>query len=231
MGVILNPCISLKGIGKSYVHDGQPSRVISGIDFSVDVGDACAVVGASGSGKSTLLNIIGLLDFADEGEYLFMGRPVTQAQSDELASLRKMNIGFIFQNFNLIPRLNVIENVALALRYRWFDRARSLEQAMVMLQRVGMAHRACYKPADLSGGQKQRVAIARALVGQPTLILADEPTGSLDGQTASEILELLLSIQKEQGVTLLIGKRSMNPTFKVTTCPRRGASYFSTCGT
>jgi putative ABC transport system ATP-binding protein len=204
MEVILNPCISLKGIGKSYVHDGQPSRVISGVDFSVDVGDTCAVVGASGSGKSTLLNIIGLLDFADEGEYLFMGRPVTQAQSDELASLRKMNIGFIFQNFNLIPRLNVIENVALSLRYRGIDRARSLEQAMQMLQRVGMAHRACYKPADLSGGQKQRVAIARALLGQPTLILADEPTGSLDGQTASEILELLLSIQKEQGVTLLI---------------------------
>ena len=91
MGVILNPCISLKGIGKSYVHDGQSSRVISGIDFSVDVGDACAVVGASGSGKSTLLNIIGLLDFADEGEYLFMGRPVTQAQSDELASLRRFS--------------------------------------------------------------------------------------------------------------------------------------------
>ena len=204
MGVILNPCISLKGIGKSYVHDGQPSRVISGIDFSVDVGDACAVVGASGSGKSTLLNIIGLLDFADAGEYLFMGRPVTQAQSDELASLRKMNIGFIFQNFNLIPRLNVIENVALALRYRWFDRARSLEQAMVMLQRVGMAHRACYKPADLSGGQKQRVAIARALVGQPTLILADEPTGSLDARTAGDILALLLSIQQEQCVTLLV---------------------------
>lgn len=204
MEVANNNCISLKGIGKSYVHDGQLSRVISGVDLRVDVGDTCAIVGASGSGKSTLLNIIGLLDFADEGEYLFMGRPVTKAQSDELATLRKMNMGFIFQNFNLIPRLNVIENVALALRYRGFDRARSLEQAMLMLQRVGMAHRACYKPADLSGGQKQRVAIARALVGQPTLILADEPTGSLDGQTASEILELLLSIQKEQGVTLLI---------------------------
>lgn len=197
-------CLSMKGVSKSYLHDGALNSVISAVDFQIEVGDTCAILGPSGSGKSTLLNILGLLDFADEGEYLFMGRPVTQAQSDELASLRKMNIGFIFQNFNLIPRLNVIENVALALRYRWFDRARSLEQAMVMLQRVGMAHRACYKPADLSGGQKQRVAIARALVGQPTLILADEPTGSLDGQTASEILELLLSIQKEQGVTLLI---------------------------
>lgn len=120
-------CLSMKGVSKSYLHDGALNSVISAVDFQIEVGDTCAILGPSGSGKSTLLNILGLLDFADEGEYLFMGRPVTQAQSDELASLRKMNIGFIFQNFNLIPRLNVIENVALALRYRWFDRARSLE--------------------------------------------------------------------------------------------------------
>ena len=209
MEVASKSCISLKGIGKSYVHDGQRSHVISDVDFSVDVGVTCAVVGASGSGKSTLLNIIGLLDFADEGEYLFMGHPVSSAQSDDLANLRKMNIGFIFQNFNLIPRLSAIENVALPLRYRGLGRARALDLAMLMLQRVGMAQRASYRPADLSGGQKQRVAIARALVGEPSLILADEPTGSLDSQTASEILELLLSIQQEKHVTLLIVTHDM----------------------
>lgn len=197
-------CISMKGVSKSYACQGGGSPVISHVDFHIAVADSCAIIGPSGSGKSTLLNIIGLLDFADAGEYLFMGRAVTKKQSDELAALRKKNIGFVFQNFNLIPRLNVVENVALPLRYHGVDRGQSLERAMLMLQRVGMAHRAGYKPADLSGGQKQRVAIARALVGQPSLILADEPTGSLDGQTASEILELLLSIQKEQGVTLLI---------------------------
>lgn len=197
-------CISMRGVSKGYRHDGKFNPVISQVDFQISAGDACAIVGPSGSGKSTLLNIIGFLDFADEGEYLFMGHPVSKAQSDELATLRKTNIGFVFQNFNLIPRLSVIENVALPLRYRGTNRAQSLEKAMLMLQRVGMAQRAHYKPADLSGGQKQRVAIARALIGQPSLILADEPTGSLDGQTASEILDLLLSIQKEQGVTLVI---------------------------
>ena len=197
-------CLSMKGVSKSYLHDGALNSVISAVDFQIEVGDTCAILGPSGSGKSTLLNILGLLDFADEGEYLFMGHPVSQTQSDELATLRKINIGFVFQNFNLIPRLSVIENVALPLRYRGIDRVCSLEQAMQILQRVGMAQRAHYKPADLSGGQKQRVAIARALIGQPSLILADEPTGSLDGQTASEILDLLLSIQKEQGVTLVI---------------------------
>ena len=197
-------CISMKGVSKGYHHEGQFNPVISQIDFQIRAGDTCAIVGPSGSGKSTLLNIIGLLDFADEGEYLFMGQPVSKDQSDELATLRKTNIGFVFQNFNLIPRLSVIENVALPLRYRGTDRTQSLERAMRMLQRVGIEPRAHYKPADLSGGQKQRVAIARALIGQPSLILADEPTGSLDGQTASEVLDLLLSIQKEQGITLLI---------------------------
>jgi len=197
-------CISMKGVSKSYLHAGKLNPVISQVDFQVGVGETCAIVGPSGSGKSTLLNITGLLDFADAGEYLFMGRPVANARNDELAAIRKMQIGFVFQNFNLIPRLTVIENVALPLRYRGMDRTHSLEHAMCMLQRVGMAPRAGYKPADLSGGQKQRVAIARALIGEPSLILADEPTGSLDNQTASEILELLLSIQKEKNVTLLI---------------------------
>lgn len=197
-------CLSMKGVSKSYLHDGALNSVISAVDFQIEVGDTCAILGPSGSGKSTLLNILGLLDFADEGEYLFMGHPVSQTQSDELATLRKINIGFVFQNFNLIPRLSVIENVALPLRYRGIERAHSLAQALQMLQRVGMAERAHYKPADLSGGQKQRVAIARALVGRPSLILADEPTGSLDARTAGDILALLLSIQQEQCVTLLV---------------------------
>ena len=194
----------MKGIHKCYSHSGSLIPVIRHVDFQVAAGETCAIIGPSGSGKSTLLNILGLLDFADEGEYLFMGQSVGAMHSDELAALRKMQIGFVFQNFNLIPRLSVIENVALPLRYRGIERAHSLAQALQMLQRVGMAERAHYKPADLSGGQKQRVAIARALVGRPSLILADEPTGSLDARTASDILALLLSIQQEQCVTLLV---------------------------
>lgn len=194
----------MTGVSKSYMHNGSLIPVIRHVDFQLAAGDTCAIIGPSGSGKSTLLNIIGLLDFADEGEYLLMGQPVCGMQSDEQAALRKMQIGFVFQNFNLIPRLNVIENVALPLRYRGIERNQSLAQALQMLQRVGMEALAHYRPAELSGGQKQRVAIARALIGQPSIILADEPTGSLDGQTASEILKLLLSIQQEQRVTLVI---------------------------
>lgn len=205
MGVLADvKIISMKGVGKCYSHNGALIPVIRNVDFELGVGDTCAIIGPSGSGKSTLLNLIGLLDFADEGEYLLMGQPVCAMHSDELAALRKMQIGFVFQNFNLIPRLSVIKNVALPLRYRGIDRNQSMAQALQMLQRVGMAQRAHSMPADLSGGQKQRVAIARALVGQPSLILADEPTGSLDGQTASAILELLLSIQQEQRVTLVV---------------------------
>lgn len=199
-----SPCISMSGITKSYCHDGQPKPVIEDVNFQVGAGETCAIVGPSGSGKSTLLNMIGLLDFADTGEYLFKGNPVFRAQNDALATIRKMEIGFVFQNFNLIPRFSVIENVALPLRYRGMARGDCLEQAMLMLHNVGMESRASYKPADLSGGQKQRVAIARALVGRPSLILADEPTGSLDNQTASEILQLLLSLQQEKAITLLI---------------------------
>lgn len=200
----LHQFILIKNLGKSYPREESSCPVISQVDFQVGAGDTCAIIGPSGSGKSTLLNILGLLDFADEGEYLFMGQSVGAMHSDELAALRKMQIGFVFQNFNLIPRLSVIENVALPLRYRGIERTHSLAQALQMLQRVGMAERAHYKPADLSGGQKQRVAIARALVGRPSLILADEPTGSLDARTASDILALLLSIQQEQCVTLLV---------------------------
>ena len=197
-------CISMNGVSKAYCHNGQNQTVINNVNLQIATGETCAIIGPSGSGKSTLLNLIGLLDNADEGEYLLMGHPIATAHSDELARLRKMHIGFVFQNFNLIPRLSVLENVALPLRYRGMDRARALERALCMLQRVGMAHRAGFRPADLSGGQKQRVAIARALVGEPSLILADEPTASLDGQTASEILELLLSMQREHHVTLLL---------------------------
>lgn len=202
--MIAPACISMSGITKSYCHDGQFKPVIEDVDFYVGSGETCAIVGPSGSGKSTLLNMIGLLDFADKGEYLFNGNSVIRAQNDALATIRTMEIGFVFQHFNLIPRFSVIENVALPLRYRGMARSDCLEQAMLMLHNVGMESRANYKPADLSGGQKQRVAIARALVGRPSLILADEPTGSLDNQTAGEVLQLLLSLQQEKAITLLI---------------------------
>ena len=196
--------ISLHGIGKHYRLADQHLHVLKDVSLTLDAGQSCAILGASGSGKSTLLNILGLLDLPDSGEYRFAGHDIFRASPDQLAAIRNQQIGFVFQSFNLLPRLSALDNVALPLSYRGVARRESLQRAMHMLEQVGLAQRAGHRPADLSGGQRQRVAIARALVGQPSLILADEPTGNLDSHTAQDIMQLLLSLNRERRVTLVI---------------------------
>jgi putative ABC transport system ATP-binding protein len=196
--------LSLQGVHKRYQFAGQTLSILENIHLRINAGENCAILGTSGSGKSTLLNLLGLLDRADEGRYEFNGHDTSKATPDQLALLRNRHIGFIYQNFNLMPRLSALDNVALPLSYRGTGRREALQRAMYRLRQVGLDHRAHHIPADLSGGQRQRVAIARALVGEPSLILADEPTGNLDSRTASDILELLLAINREHQVTLII---------------------------
>jgi putative ABC transport system ATP-binding protein len=196
--------ISLQSIGKSYRLAEQPLHILQDVCLRIEAGESCAILGASGSGKSTLLNILGLLDLPDSGHYRFAGHDVLKASPDQLAALRNQQIGFVFQSFNLLPRLSALDNVALPLSYRGVPRGESLQRARHLLERVGLAERAEHRPADLSGGQRQRVAIARALVGEPSLILADEPTGNLDSHTAQDIMDLLLTLNRERRVTLII---------------------------
>ncbi|MGV8920023.1 MAG: ABC transporter ATP-binding protein [Pseudomonas sp.] len=194
----------LHNVSQCYSRGGQPVTVLHDINLTIVRGQTCALVGASGSGKSTLLNILGLLETPASGRLLFAGQNMLNASAEALARLRNREIGFVFQSFNLLPRLSAMDNVALPLSYRGLSRRDARQQAQVQLQQVGLADKLHDKPADLSGGQRQRVAIARALVGNPSLILADEPTGNLDSQTAEEIMALLLGLNRERGVTLVM---------------------------
>ncbi|MBK8498742.1 MAG: ABC transporter ATP-binding protein [Flavobacteriales bacterium] len=196
--------IDLKGIRKAYRMGANILPVLRGIDLRVEPGELVSIMGASGSGKSTLLNIIGILDNYDSGEYLLDNMLIKGQNETENALLRSKYIGFVFQSFNLIGFKNAMENVSLPLYYQGVSRRKRNEQAMAMLEKVGLKDWADHMPNEMSGGQKQRVAIARALISSPKIILADEPTGALDSKTSEEVMELLTNVNKELGLTVVI---------------------------
>lgn len=196
--------LRLSGVGKQYGSAERPVPVLRDISFSIELGSFCAVVGPSGSGKSTLMNIIGLLDRPTTGRVELDGKVVDFTSTQATARLRNLTLGFVFQAFHLLPRLTACENVALPLLYRRTERRERRARALDMLDQVGLADRADHRPSELSGGQKQRVALARALIGRPRLILADEPTGSLDSVTANEVMGLLRDLNQRLGLTIVM---------------------------
>jgi putative ABC transport system ATP-binding protein len=183
---------------------GRGVRALAGVSLSVQAGECLAITGPSGCGKSTLLNVLGLLDRPSAGRYRFSGQDVQALPARALASVRGRCIGFVFQQFHLLPHLSALDNVALPLRYRGLGAVDVVRRAGDALAAVGLAERAAHRPAQLSGGQCQRVAIARALVGRPALLLADEPTGALDSRTGTQVLELMLALHREHGMTLIV---------------------------
>ncbi len=191
-------------IYKSYQVGPTVLDVLKGISITVKKGELLAIVGPSGCGKSTLMNIIGLLDKPSSGNYSIDGSKVSYDDDRVLSSIRNKNIGFVFQQYYLLPRLNALDNVGLPLAYRNEPKAEIALKAMDYLTRVEMQDRAHHKPDEMSGGQQQRVAIARALVGKPTLILADEPTGALDSSTGQDIMNLFKKVNEDEGVTVII---------------------------
>jgi len=193
--------ICAKDLMKTYELGGQTVRALDHVDLDVHAGDMLAITGSSGSGKSTLMNILGCLDRPDAGEYLIDGENVATLSNDRLAEIRNRYIGFVFQNFNLLPRMSAVENVALPLLYA--GRKDANERAEEALKTVGLGDRMHHEPNQLSGGQRQRVAIARGIVGKPAILLADEPTGNLDSRTGKEILELFGELNK-QGRTIVM---------------------------
>jgi putative ABC transport system ATP-binding protein len=196
--------ISLSDIHKSYFLGKQELPVLKGINLKVYSNEYLALMGPSGSGKSTLMNIIGCLDTATAGQYILNHKDVSQMDDDELAAARNTEIGFVFQQFNLMPRLSAWENVAIPLIYAGVSKSEREERAWAMLEKVGLQDRGKHNPNELSGGQSQRVAIARALINNPSLILADEPTGNLDTKTSIEIMDLFSSIHQNGNTVMLV---------------------------
>lgn len=198
------PLIELKDIYKIYTMGDEEVRANDGINLKIFSGEFVAIVGKSGSGKSTLMNIIGALDVPTDGTYLLGGEDVGEMSDNELAEIRNMMIGFIFQQYNLLPKLNIFENVELPLLYSGMDRLRRRERVMESLERVGLTEKEKNYPNQLSGGQQQRVSIARALAGNPSLILADEPTGALDSKTGREVLDFIKKLNDEGNTIIII---------------------------
>lgn len=195
--------IELKSLVKRFTLGDETIMAVDHVDLDVEKGDFISIVGPSGSGKSTLMNIIGLLDRADEGEYKIDGADVASMSDDEQAEIRNKKIGFVFQSFFLLPKLNAVENVMVPLLYRGVSEREAKRRAEEMLGKMGLEGRMDHLPSELSGGQQQRVAIARALVGEPELILADEPTGALDSKSGREIVDLLKKLN-EDGQTIIL---------------------------
>ena len=199
----VKPVIDVRGLTKDYYLGEIVVPALRGIDLQIFPGEMVAIMGPSGSGKSTLMNMIGCLDSPTSGEYYLDSLLVSDLHDDDLAVVRNQKIGFVFQKYNLLPRIDAIENVALPLRYsKNTDNMR--QRAEAALQAVGLGDRMRHKPNELSGGQQQRVAIARALVNEPAILLADEPTGNLDSQSGREIMELLLKLNQQQNTTIVL---------------------------
>lgn len=195
--------LELKNIYKNYDQDNLVVPVLKDVSLQVDEGEYVAVMGPSGSGKTTLMNIIGCLDLPTSGSYILDGRPVSELKEKELTKIRRNILGFVFQNFQLMPRESALDNVCLPLIYAGVSKKERKEMGMKALEKVGLADRAAFRPNQLSGGQKQRVAIARAMVNNPKLLLADEPTGALDSKSGKQVLELF-DMLNESGVTIVM---------------------------
>ena len=204
--------IELKDIHKTYVMGDIKLPVLKGITLSVEKGDMVALTGASGSGKSTLMNILGCLDRPTSGEYWLDGEEISRLSNDGRADVRNRKIGFVFQNFNLLPRTSALENVIMPLGYTasHLSEKQMVERGKLMLERVGLADRMDHEPSRLSGGQQQRVAIARALVNNPRILFADEPTGNLDTKMSDEILRIFNEINASEGVTIVLVTHEMD---------------------
>ncbi len=196
--------IHLNNIQKSYYMGSQAIPVLKGISLDIFRNEYVAWMGPSGSGKSTLMNILGCLDTPTGGQYILNGKDVSKMPDDDLADVRNTEIGFVFQQFNLLPRLSAAENVALPLIYAGIGKKERIERAMEALKKVGLAERSHHKPNEMSGGQIQRVAIARALVNNPSILLADEPTGNLDSKTSVEVMDIFGKIQEAGNTVILV---------------------------
>jgi putative ABC transport system ATP-binding protein len=204
MNAVANePVIRVSGLGKSYETAAGLFPALKGVDLQIMPGEYIAIMGPSGSGKSTFMNLLGCLDTPTVGDYLLAGENVAQMDKDALATLRNRTLGFVFQGFNLLPRMSLQDNVALPLVYAGVDKETRRERARAMLEKVGLGRYAESLPSRISGGQQQRVAIARALVNEPRLILADEPTGNLDSHTSEEIMRLFGDLNGE-GITIVL---------------------------
>ena len=202
--------IELKDIKKTYRLGAEIVHALDGVDLKIEDGEFVAIIGPSGSGKSTLMNILGCLDVPTSGAYNLNGKDVSRLGDDQLAAARNRNIGFVFQQFNLLGKATALRNVELPLRYAGVGGGERHKRAVEALTAVGLGERLRHRPTELSGGQQQRVAIARALVTKPTMILADEPTGALDSRTGTEILGLFESLQRERGITVVLVTHDAN---------------------
>jgi putative ABC transport system ATP-binding protein len=199
-----SPVVLIEGLHKQYETGAGVLPVLKGVDLTIQPGEFVAVMGPSGSGKSTFMNILGCLDTPTSGRYVLDGNDTARLSQDQLARLRNRFIGFVFQGFNLLPRANLLDNVALPLVYAGVRKSAREVRAQEMLARVGLARYATHLPSQISGGQQQRVAIARALINRPSLLLADEPTGNLDSHTSHEIMEVFAALNREHGITIVL---------------------------